>query len=324
MSIFSNPIVAYALFGCSFLALIGFSFLLIRISLRDQAKALLRERLDSVKTKPLSAVEPSTILLSRAPRVEPEKTNKLTDFFSTRFGIKLKPGFLIAIIASLASLVFASFAFYLVLGTFLGFIVSVSILSISVGVLWAFKFRRDRFLGRCEAQLPEVMDFIVRALKAGHAFPSSVSLAGQELPAPLGPELGRAFKEQELGIPLSTSLVNLTKRIPTMDLKYFVAAYQVNKELGGNLAEVYENISKIIRERFKLRRHVQAITAEGRWSAWVLALLPIGTAGVIFILRPEHLRILLREPVGHKLIIIAMIMWLTGVIVIRRLIRIDY
>lgn len=324
MFIFNNPIIVYAVSGCSFLAFIGLSFLLIRISLRDQTKALLRERLDSIKIKPLSAVKPSAILLSGAPFVRAKERNKLTDFFSTRFGIELNPRFLIAIFASLASLVVVSFVFYLVRGTYLGFIISVSSLSIGVGVLWVFKFRRDRFLGRCETQLPDVLDFIVRAMKAGHAFPSGVSLVGQELQAPLGPEFSRAFKEQELGIPLSTALVHMNKRIPTMDLKYFVAAYQVNKELGGNLAEIYENISKIIRERFKLKRHVQAITAEGRWSAWVLSLLPICTSGIIFILRPEHLRLLLREPLGQRLIIIAIIMWVTGVIVTKRLVRVDY
>ncbi|MFQ5862420.1 MAG: type II secretion system F family protein [Candidatus Brocadiales bacterium] len=321
----NNPVLVYAVLGCSISSAIGLSFLLIRISLRDQAKALLRERLDFVVKRPSKpSVEHQAIFLRKQVPLQSEDGNKLAEYFRVRLGMQLNPKLLIAVLVFLSILIPAFIASYFFLGTYLILYACLGVLFIIVGVFWILKFRRDRFLMKCEAQLPDALDFIVRSLKAGHAFSTSISLVGEELPPPLGPEFRRVFKEQKLGVPLSTALLELTKRTPTMDFRYFVTAYLVNREIGGNLSEVLENISRLIRERFKLRAHVQAITAEGRWSAWVISLLPIATVAAIFTIRPEYFRLLVEEPFGQKLILIAIGMWFMGIVVTRRLVHVDY
>ncbi len=135
---------------------------------------------------------------------------------------------------------------------------------------------------------------------------------------------GYCFGEQELGIPLSSSLTLLTQRIPIMDFKYFVTAYQINREIGGNLADVLDKISNVIRERFKLKRHVQALTAEGRMSAWILSILPFVVAAALSAIRPEYVGVLITEPVGQKLILLALCLWFLGIVVIKKIIRVDY
>jgi tight adherence protein B len=109
-----------------------------------------------------------------------------------------------------------------------------------------------------------------------------------------------------------------------MDMKYVLTAYLVNREVGGNLTEVLENISSLIRERFKLKRHVAALTTEGRISAWVLGALPIGTATAVFLLRPDYFKFLISDPTGKKFILISVIMWLAGIVVVGKLVRVKY
>jgi tight adherence protein B len=203
-------------------------------------------------------------------------------------------------------------------------LVSVLVFAIGVGIIWIKKLLREKYLLRCELQLPEALDFIVRALRAGHALPSAIQLVGDELAAPLGPQFRRVAKEQGLGIPLNTSLRRLTEKIPIMDMKYFLTAYLVNREVGGNLTEVLDNIASLIRERFKLKRHVMALTTEGRISAWVLGALPIGTATILFLIRPDYFKFLISDPSGKKLILVSVIMWLAGIVVIRKLIHVEY
>ncbi|HHT9120803.1 MAG TPA: type II secretion system F family protein [Candidatus Hypogeohydataceae bacterium YC41] len=326
MALLGNKIFWFAVLGGSSCAMIGFSVLLVRLSLRDQTRSLLRERLDSIRRINRPYVELPKIPLKKEEffLVQSRKGSKFAEYLRGRLGIGLNPKLIIALIAFLSFLIVSSFAAYLFYHAYLGLITGVVIFGTSMGVWWFFKFRRARFLMACDAQLPELLDFIVRALRAGHAFSTSLSLASEELREPLGPECRRIYREQELGIPLESALVNLTERVPLLDLKYFATAYLIHRELGGNLAEVLQNISRIIRERFKLKKHVHAITAEGRMSAWVLSILPFATAVSFFAIRPEYINTLLTDPLGQKLTFVALCLWFIGIIVIRRIVRIEY
>lgn len=326
MAIFGNPSLFYLMFAGSIFTVIGLSIILVKVSLRDQAKALLQERLDLVKhIRKLYIVETPRILLKKPEFVLLGPTeNRFAEYLRVQLGLEINPKLVMAMLAFLAVTIAGFFASYFFFGTGLGLILGIIVLSTIVGAVWFLKFRRNRFLTTCEAQLSETLDYIVRTLKAGHAFPTSIGLLSEELPPPLGPEFRRIFKEQELGIPLSSSLLQLARRIPIANLKYFVTAYQINREIGGNLAEVLDNISKIIRERFKLKRHVQAITAEGRISAWILGVLPFVVGMAMYVIRTEYVSILLTDPVGQKLMFAALCLWFLGIIVINRMVQIEF
>ncbi len=324
MVLLGHPILLWAVIGCSSSAIIILSILLVRFSLRDQSRALLRERLNFVKSDSKGDVKQPTILLRKDAILHQQKVNKVCEYFRTRLGIELNPKLAMALPIFLSVLIFACIAYYLFSGQYFGLILCVVILAISASAWCILKYRRDKFLLNCETQLPEMLDFVVRGLRAGHAFPTCIFLVGEELSAPLGPEFKRIFREQELGISLSSSLLILTQKIPLMDLKYFVTTYQINREIGGNLADVLDNIANLIRERFKLKMHVKALTAEGRMSAWVLSILPFAVALALSVVRPDYVGMLFNEPFGQKLILVALCLWSLGIIVIKRMINIDY
>lgn len=322
-----NPIILYATLGGSIISVIGLTVVLIRRSIKNQLRELLEYRLEYSKYSPAAVCKlpPSVLLPELPPTPTAGKKLWITEFLSERIGSRLNQKTVImGLIGYLVFLLASFFAAYFFLGVYVGLTLGLATSAICVGALWILKFKRDRYLMKCEAQLPEVIDLIVRALRAGHVFTTAVSIAGEELPAPLGPEFNRIFKEQELGIPLTSALINLTKKIPLTDLKYLVTAYLINRELGGNLAEVLEKISVVIRERFKLKRHVQGITAEARYSAYIIGGLPFITTVAIYLVRPGYFDILVKEPFGQKLILLAIIMWFLGVMTIKKLIKIDY
>jgi tight adherence protein B len=181
---------------------------------------------------------------------------------------------------------------------------------------------RDRRLERFEHQLPEALDMMSRAMRAGHAFPTALKLAGDESAAPLGEEFKAAFDEVNFGIAMGDALNNLAQRVPSMDLQYFVVAVLIQRETGGNLTELLTSISAIIRERHRLQGQVRVLSAEGRMSAWILCLLPFGAGALMYAANPESMGILATDPGGRKMVGAALVMMLTGVFAIRKIIRI--
>ncbi len=322
----NNPIVMLTAFSFAVAAMVGFSVLLVRISLREQVRDVVTDRIKGLRSGGIAVEAPGGGIFLKegvSPLTVEQKSKALTSVGSW-LGAELSWKMFYILIASPALAVPIFIVIYLFVDIYLAIFAGALILGIGFGVLWILKFVRNRYLTRCELQLPDALDFIVRALRAGHAFPSAIQLVGDEMAAPLGLEFKRVAKEQELGIPLSTSLKRLAEKIPLMDARYFVTAYLVNREIGGNFTEVLDNISSIIRQRFKLKRDVAALTAEGRISAWVLGLLPIVTTVGIFIVRPDYFTFLISDPTGKKLILISVIMWLAGVVVIKKLVRVEY
>ncbi|GAA4411499.1 type II secretion system F family protein [Quisquiliibacterium transsilvanicum] len=183
-------------------------------------------------------------------------------------------------------------------------------------------FRRAQRLRRFEQVLPDALDLIGRALRAGHAFPSALQMAGSELPEPLGEEFRQTFDEVNYGISVQDALQNLATRVPSTDLGFFVIAVLIQRETGGNLAEVLDNISHIIRDRLKLLGKVRTLSAEGRFSALVLTLLPFFTAGLLFAIDSKFMSTLWTEPAGVKMIYGGLFFMVLGVLWMRKIIRI--
>jgi tight adherence protein B len=181
---------------------------------------------------------------------------------------------------------------------------------------------RTRRLVRIEEQLPDAADFIARALRAGHSFTNVLQIVGNELAEPLSSEFRIVREEINYGVPMSEALHNMAARIPLTDLRYLIIAVLIQRETGGNLAEILGNISHIIRARLKLLAQVRVLSAEGRMSAWILGLLPFAVGGMIVLLNPEYIRVLWTDPVGVKLLYYAMAMIVIGVIWLRKTIRI--
>jgi tight adherence protein B len=176
---------------------------------------------------------------------------------------------------------------------------------------------------KIEAQMPDVMELLARSLRAGHTLPSAIELAGKESPDPLGTELRIVYEEQRLGLGLSKALEDMVKRVDSRDLRYFVTGVLIQAETGGSLAELMEKIGHLIRERLKLKMKIQALTAEGRISAIVLEILPVGIFLFLYFFQYRYIQLLFTDPLGAKMLAAAIFMMVLGHFCIRRIIRID-
>jgi tight adherence protein B len=184
------------------------------------------------------------------------------------------------------------------------------------------RYKKGARLTQIDLQLPDALDLMGRALRAGHAFPSALKMAGDEMSDPLAAEFRIAFDEVNYGISMPDALKNLANRVPSVDLRYFVIAVLIQRETGGNLAEILSNISRIIRERVKLLGDIRVLSAEGKMSAWILTLLPFVTAFVINLLNPKFMSVLFTDPVGKKMVVVALISMLLGILWMRKIIKI--
>ncbi|MEW6659120.1 MAG: type II secretion system F family protein [Thermodesulfobacteriota bacterium] len=187
---------------------------------------------------------------------------------------------------------------------------------------WFLKFKKKRRLKKFEKQLPEALDLLARGLKAGHAFASGLQLVASEMENPIGIEFFKTFKEYNHGLDLNTALLNLCARMDLRDLRYFTTAVMIQRETGGNLTEILEKIANLIRERFKLRNQIKALTAEGRLSGWVLMGLPPALALAILKLNPEYIKLLVNHPLGKTMTMIALTFQVLGMLCIRKIVNI--
>ena len=182
--------------------------------------------------------------------------------------------------------------------------------------------RRNRRLHKLDEQLPEALDLISRAMRAGHAFPSALQMVAEESQDPTGSEFRITFEEINYGIAVKDALLNLATRVPSSDLRYFVIAVLIQRETGGNLAELLGNISALIRARFKLLGAVRVLSAEGRLSAWILTLLPVCTALFINLVNPGFMEILWTDVTGVKMLKITLAMMAFGIFWMWRIVKI--
>ena len=183
-------------------------------------------------------------------------------------------------------------------------------------------WRRDKRLQLIEAQLPDAMDLISRALRAGHAFTSALAMVGVEAQEPIAGEFKITSDEIGFGISINNALNNLASRIPSPDVSYFAMAVIIQHETGGNLAELLGKLSELVRERFKLYAKVRVLAAEGKLSAWILTALPFCVAGAIHIVNPTYMAVLFTDPTGIKLVMSALAMMAIGIFAMWRIIKI--
>lgn len=195
---------------------------------------------------------------------------------------------------------------------------------LGLGMLPTFymSHRRSQRLKRFENLLPEALDLIGRALRAGHALPSALQMAGTEMPDPVGEEFRQTFDEINFGISAQDALQNLATRVPSTDLGFFVIAVLIQRETGGNLSEILSNISNIIRERLKLFGKVKALSAEGRFSGLVLILLPLFTGALLYLIDPEFMSLLWTDSSGLNFLKGGAVFMVIGALWMRRIVRI--
>jgi tight adherence protein B len=188
----------------------------------------------------------------------------------------------------------------------------------------AFIFqRRGARLRKFEERFPEALDLLSRALRAGHAFQTALGMVGEELDDPVGPEFKKTFDQQNFGLPLRDALNQMTERIPILDVRFFVTAVLIQRETGGNLSEILDNLAHVVRERFKIRRQVRVHTAHGRFTAFVLLSLPAALAITLWTINPDHMRVLFEERLGQMMLVAVIIMQTIGFFWIRKVIKIE-
>jgi tight adherence protein B len=184
-------------------------------------------------------------------------------------------------------------------------------------------YRRGRRFSRFEVMFPEAIDLLTRAVRAGHAFPTALELIATELGEPVSGEFRKLFEEQKFGLPIREALMNLAERMPLVDVKFFVTAVMLQRETGGNLAEILDKLSYVIRERFKIHRQVRVYTAQGRLTMMMLMGLPFLVVGVLMLINADFMTPLFTDPIGHTLITIGVVMQTIGFFLIRKIIHIQ-
>lgn len=223
---------------------------------------------------------------------------------------------LACLVLGVGSTMFSSLA-----GLHLGLSPMVGLMFGSLPVLWLM-YKRKKRLAKFAAQLPEALELVARALRAGHSLAAGFRLVASESSDPIAGEFGRVFEEQNLGIPFEEALESLTERIPNLDLKFFATAVVLQRQTGGDLAEILDKIGSLIRERFKIWGQVQALTGEGRLSGIVLLALPPALFVAVYRMNPDYLMALFTDDLGKKMLIGGILMQLLGALVIRKIVNI--
>lgn len=208
-----------------------------------------------------------------------------------------------------------------ILGVNLFLLPVIALLMVFLPVMWLM-FRRRRRLKAFAVQLPDALEMLARSLRAGQSLSSGFNAISEEMGPPIGVEFGRVFEEQNLGIPLEESLDSMCERIPNLDLRFFCTAVILQRQTGGDLAEILDKIGYLVRQRFAIWGTVQALTGEGRLSGIVLLALPVLLFVVVYQMNPDYVSILFTEPLGKKMLAVAIVLQIFGALMIRKIVNI--
>ena len=200
--------------------------------------------------------------------------------------------------------------------------IAAALVGLVLPVAW-LKIKRSKRMRRFEEQFPEGLDLLSRAIRAGHAFQSAMGMVADELPPPVGPEFRKTFDRQNFGLPLREALNELSERVSLLDVRFFVTAVLIQRETGGNLAEILDNLAGVVRERFKILRQVRVHTAHGRFTGYVLLALPAALGVALVFINPDLMRLLFQERMGHMLLAGAMVLQTIGFFWIRAVVKIE-
>jgi tight adherence protein B len=222
---------------------------------------------------------------------------------------------------SIAAFGFSAYLLYLRLDSL---VVSTAVGIVAALMPFAFVyFKRQKRIEKFEQGLPVALDLMVSALRVGHSFTAAIAVVTRECPDPVGSEFKTCYDEQNYGLDMRTALENLVVRLPLQDLKIVVTAILIQRESGGNLAELLEKASDVIRQRFRLRKQVMVHTAQGRLTGWILTLLPVCLGMGLYLLNPKTMSLLWTRPLGIKMLIVAGCMLVIGTLLIQKIVRID-
>lgn len=213
----------------------------------------------------------------------------------------------------------------LLLGNLQGPLLGTALAAVGVIAPYAYlRWRKRQRLESFESQLPDSLDLLCNAMRAGYSFQAAMELVGQEMPDPLGGEFEQFYEEQRLGMDVRSALLGLQERVPSMDLKMFITAVLIQRETGGNLTEVLGNISRVIRDRFRVHGELKTLTAQVKLSGKFLAVLPLIVVAAITLLNPEFMEPLFKEKTGHVIIAIAATGQLIGFLLMQKIANIEF
>ncbi len=309
------------LIGGLVIAAVGAVFLVV--GRRNEGRA--SERLDELVGRSSRRDSSSDMLLKQAlqeqdkrtflDRMTPEIFN-LTKIFE-QADVNIKPSALFGIAIGLAAAggiasVWAVNIYVAPIGVALGF---------SLPWIWLYTTRASR-LKKFAGQLSDAMELVARALRAGHSLAAGMHVVAEEMPAPICKEFGRVYEEQNLGIPLEEALKGMCDRVPNLDLRFFVTSVAIQRQTGGDLAEILDRIGHVIRERFKILGQVKALTAEGRLSGVVLIAMPIGLFLMMMYMKPDYIELLWKDPMGQQMSMGAVVLMLIGSYAIKKIVDI--
>src|SRR5208337_36444 len=317
-------VIAVLVFAVVTLAIFAAVFLF------DQRKAqarILRDRLSTVQNPTEQAVPDLAFLrdevLSRIPAFDTwlrrsERVSLLQKMLA-QGDVDVRAGNFLMLCA-VSALVFAAIAF--IAGGNLVFGWVGAVLGFFIPYAYASHMRTRRF-HKFEEKFPEAIDTLARAVRAGHAFTTALEMIANEVSEPVAGEFRQLYEEQKFGLPVRDALLNLADRIPLVDVKFFVTAVMLQRETGGNLAEILDNLSYVIRERFKILRQVRVHTAQGRLTMVLLMALPPTIVAIMLLINPGFIRPLFTDPLGHALIVGGITLQTLGYFFIRKIIRIQ-
>ncbi len=302
---------------------------------RSAQARLLRERLAAIQNAPeRQSSEDMALLrdemLSKIPALDnllrrSERVSNLQNLLE-QANLKIRAGNIILLC------VLSGMAFGLV-----GFLLASPSMAVNQAAMFVFvgfvlgaimpysyaSYRRGKRFQKFEEIFPEAIDTLARAVRAGHAFTTAIELIASEVAEPVASEFRKLFEEQKFGLPVRDALVNLTERVPLVDVKFFVTAVMLQRETGGNLAEILDNLSYVIRERFKIMRQVRVYTAQGRLTMMLLMGMPPVIVVTMLATSPAFIQPLFSDPIGHALIVGGIALQTIGYFVIRRIIQIQ-
>ena len=186
------------------------------------------------------------------------------------------------------------------------------------------RYRAERRVRKFEEQFPEAIELIARALRAGHAMTTGLALVAEELPDPVGGEFRLVYDRQNFGMSMPDALRLFAERVPLLDARFFVTAVLTQRESGGNLAEILDNLGDVIRQRFRVKRQIRVVTAHARLTGWVLVLIPVVISLAMVVVAPDHILTLVNDPLGVKMALVALGLWVLGYLAIRKLTDVEY
>ncbi len=289
---------------------------LIKDRLATVQKAAEREpdaELALLRDEQLSKIPAFDTLLRRSARVSAIQESLLQAGMKYRAGNFLVLCLVCGVVAGFAILIWSRNPAIAWAGIIIGAFLPYSFVS----------YRRQKRFEKIEELFPEAIDTLARAVRAGHAFTTALEMISNETSEPLASEFRQLFEEQKFGMPVRDALMNLTERVPLVDVKFFVTAVMLQRETGGNLAEILDNLSYVIRERFKIQRQVRVHTAQGRLTMAVLMGMPPIVVAVLEIFSPEFVYPLFHDPIGHALLVVSLSLQTIGYFVIRKIIKIQ-